>query len=87
MKNLLKITLSVFLLTLLFVNVIISKDNKSEQSFMGNIVALNTANAEGGGDLVNCNCGLMWGTGCMADNYGATCASGDNCSSGSSNCS
>lgn len=24
-------------------------------------------------DPVVCNCGLIWGTGCKADNYGARC--------------
>ena len=86
MKNILKITLSIFLLTLLFVNVITSKDNKSEQSFIGNLIMFNSANAEGGGDLVNCNCGLLWGKKCRADNYGATCSSGDDCTKGDKNC-
>lgn len=85
MKNLLNLTLSVFILTLLFVNFNNSKDNKSEQSFIGNFVALNTANAEGGGPLVNCYCPLLWEGGCYADNWGPSCASG-NCSNGYSQC-
>ena len=86
MKNLLKLTLSVFLLAVLFVNVVTSKVSKSEKSFMGNLIALNVANAEGGGDPVNCNCGLIWGIKCRADNYGATCWSGDDCTLGDKNC-
>lgn len=84
MKNLLKLTLSVFLLTLLFVNIIRSK-NISEQSFIGNHITLNTANAEGGGNDVNCYCPLLWEGGCYADNWGPSCASGD-CSYGYSQC-
>jgi hypothetical protein len=87
MKNLLKLTLSVFLLAILFVNVVTSKVSKSEQSFMQNLVVLNTANAEGSGEPVSCRCGLMWGTGCKADNHGGTCTSGDDCTLGSKNCS
>lgn len=87
MKNLLKKIFPVFLLALLLASVFTSNDNKSNQFTIANIISINNASAEGGGDLVNCNCGLIWGKGCRADNYGATCASGDNCQSGNSNCS
>lgn len=34
---------------------------------------------------VRCNCGFIWGHGCYADNYGATCAY-NYCNLGSANC-
>ena len=78
MKNLLKLTSFVTLLTILFVNVITSKNDKSNHFSLENLVALNTANAEDGDEL-NCNCPLLWGDMCHPDNYGYTCAIGDEC--------
>lgn len=85
MKRLIKVIISAVLFTILFVNVYVDNNN-NDKYFLGNFVALNSANAEGGGDLVNCNCGLIWGKSCRADNYGATCWSGDDCTKGNKNC-
>jgi hypothetical protein len=76
------------MLNLGLLNANISMNNPSNNNLFEGIEIKTSqiAFGEGGGDLVNCNCGLIWGTGCKADNYGATCWSGDDCTQGANNC-
>lgn len=40
-------------------------------------------------DLLNCSCGLIWGSGCRRDNWGVDCATSETilCSDFDGNCS
>jgi len=66
-------------------NFSMNENNKLSSLALADVEAL-ANESTGGGDKVNCNCGLLWGIGCKADNYGATCWSGTHCEFGKGNC-
>lgn len=62
----------------------ISLDQCNKSTLFSNVVAQST-DLEEESD-VECNCGLIWGTGCKSSNYGNTCWDGNICSGGAGNC-
>ncbi|MCX6327674.1 MAG: hypothetical protein NT144_13640 [Bacteroidia bacterium] len=61
------------ILAMLTFNVSLTKDSQNGEISLNSIETVAVAQAEDPPG-VNCNCPLLWGTGCKADNYGATCA-------------
>lgn len=61
---------------LLAFNVFITKNNQNNIISLSYFLSVQQAQAEngaGGGNGVNCRCGLIWGTGCRANNHGCQC--------------
>jgi len=64
----------------------ITLDQCKSSTLFSNVIAQSSDPGTDPGPGVECNCGLIWGTGCSSSNYGNTCWTGDFCSDGAANC-